>query len=806
MPPLEPSVSHDNTTQRVQEVSATPQKDVNPSATLESTNATPLDDPVEPTAAVEPPTAAENAGEVTAPQEPEECTISEATDPRPKDESPPLATNESHYTTNDLKPAGSEMPSTAPAPKTDGLPSPAGSETPSTDPAPKPDEPSHLKPEPTSAEGSAVTSPSHSEPPLESSSTSSTVGTEGSSQVSSPEKLGQSMMVRGNEPVDSGADPMSMSLSAGMGEASGKKKKQRQQSMHEKLSRSISSVGAKVKRVATQHSRRPPVPRESSPSLMSPVTMRDWDPTCLLEELYADFHQAARKNASGECARHYGYLEKLPKNATKASVGKGWKRRYFRVMDDKLFYYKKRTEPKALGFVRLSNSRLTQNDNQIHIQEKAKGGQSIMVRGRDKDEASDWYRALGLEAAHPTPLAPVLPTTSPATASSQPDQDQPSILIIDIGAASVRAGFAGKDAYPEMFFPAVASIDSSSYEPLASGIKALAPNNRYDAHQVYPRKHNLRMDRHDVNLELKALELIVETVILELDVEPEVTDLILTLPPTTPEQQRNDLAASLFEAFLFAAICFQDQCLLSLYSYNTTSGVVVNIGDHIDVVPIIDGYKIESGVSHLPHGGNAITEYLSRLVTHKGLRYFSETEKYIMRLIKEKLCYLSQSYDEDVERCDASSAMYTHAADLDRYQLPDHRKVVALDVECFKAPEGLFRPSLWGKDVTPLHELVWKAIQACPIDQRREMAKKIYLSGATCQLTGLQERLQIEVSQVATTGLAIQVHTNGNLQHAAFLGASVLATLGSFQNYLVTREEFSSLGFDALKKWSTEFV
>ena len=43
------------------------------------------------------------------------------------------------------------------------------------------------------------------------------------------------------------------------------------------------------------------------------------------------------------------------------------------------------------------------------------------------------------------------------------------------------------------------------------------------------------------------------------------------------------------------------------------------------------------------------------------------------------------------------------------------------DLGRFKAPEGLFDLSLWGLDNAPLHKLVQKAVQACPMDTRREM-------------------------------------------------------------------------------------
>ncbi len=83
------------------------------------------------------------------------------------------------------------------------------------------------------------------------------------------------------------------------------------------------------------------------------------------------------------------------------------------------------------------------------------------------------------------------------------------------------------------------------------------------------------------------------------------------------------------------------------------------------------------------------------------------------------------------------------------------------------------------------------------------MARKIYLSGSTTLLPCLKERLQKEVSALATTGMTVEVHAGDSRQHAAFLGASVLATLGSFQEYVITKKEFSASGFDVLKKWKT---
>jgi len=575
----------------------------------------------------------------------------------------------------------------------------------------------------------------------------------------------------------------------------------------QKRQRSVPSIFSKtiigrsssvIRRIRTVH--RKPVRKmttlDTGVEISKSIPTQEWDPTCLLEELYSDHKPGLMQtNPSGESARYFGYMEKLPVNQSKPTMMKGWKRRYFRAMEGNIFYYEDRTSEKALGFTRLSNSRIVCNEkkHQIQVVEKT-NGKFLVMKASDMAELNAWHRALQLEAAHPT-------MSSSSSLSPQPQSDNP-ILIIDIGACSVRAGFAGDNAYPQMYFPAVCSIDASTNDPIDCGLNALLPQNRYGAHLIHPRKQSLRMDRHDSSVKTMAVQVIIESVLMQLNVQPQNCQLLLVLPPTVPDQERNKLAELLLETFAFSGLYFQEQAILALYSYNTTSGIVVDIGDHVDVIPVIDGYTIEAGITRLPFGGNAITENFSKLITSKGLRYFSETEMYINRFIKENLCFVSQDYADDCAKCDAAPSVYTRAVDVDRFQLPDHRKVVALDNALFRAPEGLFNPGIWGKDILGVHEFVWKAIQACPIDQRKELSRKIFLSGASSLIPGLQERLQREVTSLAPQGTNVEVHASETRHHAAFLGASVLASLSSFQTMLVTQEEWNTLGLDALKKWS----
>ena len=52
---------------------------------------------------------------------------------------------------------------------------------------------------------------------------------------------------------------------------------------------------------------------------------------------------------------------------------------------------------------------------------------------------------------------------------------------------------------------------------------------------------------------------------------------------------RRNLMAVLVDHLQVAGVCMVQQALLSLYSYNTTSGIIVDVGETIEILPIYDG-------------------------------------------------------------------------------------------------------------------------------------------------------------------------------------------------------------------------
>ena len=538
-----------------------------------------------------------------------------------------------------------------------------------------------------------------------------------------------------------------------------------------------SSVAQKSKNLKTLGRAKPDISASAKVTPLGAISTYEWDPTCLLEELYIDCKPISPPGV--QPSRLIVEMEKLPRNQVKKTIAKGWKKRYFCVTSGNLYYYEDKKMAKALGVVKLNGAKIVCEDSVIKITDKL--NQTMVIRGKAED-AYQMHRALHLESVHPTLTSVITP---------YPGSDHP-VVIVDIGSCSVRAGFAQGETYPRLFFPAVCSVVKDTDEIQSCGLDALIPSARKNSEIVFPTRQKLRMDQ-ETSVPIRYIHFFLLYIFKELKVEPSSAKVILTLPQNYTEKDKELLMEVLLENLSCEAACLLEQSILSLYSYGATSGIVVDIGDRTDIVPIVDGYKIESGITKLKIGGATVTESLRRLSTEHGLRYFSDVEFYITRLIKEKIGFVSQDFGDDLEHCGADVASYKRALEVAQYQLPDRKTLIAMDSPLFRSLEGFFQPSLWGKDILSIPDSVLKAIQACDIDRRREMARSIFLSGGATLATGFQERLERELTAISPSSYTVQVQASVSRYHAAFLGAAILASLDSFQDSWITKEDFIRL-------------
>ena len=226
---------------------------------------------------------------------------------------------------------------------------------------------------------------------------------------------------------------------------------------------------------------------------------------------------------------------------------------------------------------------------------------------------------------------------------------------------------------------------------------------------------------------------------------------------------------------------------LTCYTTGRTTGVVLDSGEGVtDIVPIYEGYTLASEMIRHDIAGDDLTNYLMKLLTEKG--YMIDHE--ISESIKKEVCYVALNFDEEMGTSISSD-------ETDKtYVLPDGQEIIS-NSERFRCPEAMFQPSLLGMDTTEcpgIHEVIHKAITKCDIDIRKELFRNITLSGGNMMFKGMCERMQQELGFIANTSMKVKVNVPPDCQNSVWIGGSILASLSSFQQMWISKEEYDECG------------
>lgn len=68
-----------------------------------------------------------------------------------------------------------------------------------------------------------------------------------------------------------------------------------------------------------------------------------------------------------------------------------------------------------------------------------------------------------------------------------------------------------------------------------------------------------------------------------------IFQVLLSLPQNSPLHLNSELIKILLKEFHVQGVSVSKQPTLVLYAYDVTTGVVVDIGDRMNIVPIVDG-------------------------------------------------------------------------------------------------------------------------------------------------------------------------------------------------------------------------
>ncbi|KAH7858898.1 hypothetical protein Vadar_029185 [Vaccinium darrowii] len=438
--------------------------------------------------------------------------------------------------------------------------------------------------------------------------------------------------------------------------------------------------------------------------------------------------------------------------------------------------------------------------------------------------------------------------------------DEVSAIVIDLGSHTCKAGYAGEDAPKAVFPSVVGSIDqmelddpdnsdknSGSIPDSKSVVRSFDAEKSKGKRKLYVGSQALgyRRDHMEVLSPIKD-GVVVDWEIVEsiwdhalrdcLLIDPKEHPMLLAEPSSNTQQQREKTAELMFEKYKVPALFLAKNAVLTSFASGRATSLVVDSGGGLTTIaPVHDGYVLQKAVQSSPIGGEFLSDCLMKSLESKGLnikpRYSfkrkeirpgefqtvdldfpSTTESYrlysqrvIASDIKESVCRAPDTpYDE---------SSYSNIP-MTPYELPDGQ-TIEIGADRFKIPDVLFNPSLvqtipgmesfadTAASVRGLPQMVIDSINKCDVDIRRELFSSILLSGGTASMQQLKERLEKDLLEESPQAARVKVLASGNATERRFsvwIGGSILASLGSFQQMWFSKSEYEEHGASYIQR------
>jgi actin-like protein 6A len=404
-------------------------------------------------------------------------------------------------------------------------------------------------------------------------------------------------------------------------------------------------------------------------------------------------------------------------------------------------------------------------------------------------------------------------------------------LTFDVGSVTTRAGCAGEDS-PRTIYPSsvCAWVDDAGgrrkevleYEPRFSD-------------DTFARMQARPLQTRAGVVDEWALRALLDHGLHQLGCTSWAEHpVMLTEPTSAGPSVRQRTAEFMFEELGVPALCVARCAELVAISLGTTTAVVLELGGEASTAAVVaDGSVVTRSVQRSPLGGVNIARTLLQLVSRRpelgstgllpacALRPRCDATYREMRE-HEFARGLLESVGRCLESRQASAQMRKSGkADTARlppaeYVLPDGR-ILELSQEGATVAEHLFKehPVDVGL-LTPLPALVMNAIGSVEGEMHKELLRHVILTGGLTCMPGMNERLEDELraaaAKSATQSIVNQAHRmtlmNANAhdrRHGAWLGGSVLGSLGSHTEIWMSRAEYEEHGSPLISRKGMQY-
>ncbi|EGN93982.1 hypothetical protein SERLA73DRAFT_189133 [Serpula lacrymans var. lacrymans S7.3] len=393
-----------------------------------------------------------------------------------------------------------------------------------------------------------------------------------------------------------------------------------------------------------------------------------------------------------------------------------------------------------------------------------------------------------------------------------------SIVVIDNGASTIKAGVASDAAKPEE----VRIIPNAIVR--SKGDKTTYFGHELERCRDYSSLHYRLPFEKGYLVDWDAQKAVWDGIFSSqvLGVNTPENSLLITEPYFNLPNIQDVYDQFIFEEYEFhsyhrctpASLIPHGQLFLSDTNPPAECTLVVDSGfSFTHVIPIINHRIQWYAIKRLDVGGKLLTNQLKELVSYRQWNMMDET--YIMNHVKESCCFVSSSFSQDLEMCRLKPKRNPI---VQEYILPDfssNRKgrvrqphdtvsesdqILFMENERFSIPELIFRPDDIGLDQSGLALTIAASISLLPQDLQGMFWANIGLIGGNTLFPGFHARLLSELRSLAPLDFDVAIYQCDNPITEAYHSAVNFARQPDFFDHVVTRAEYLESGSSASRR------
>ncbi|GMM30882.1 hypothetical protein DAMA08_036270 [Martiniozyma asiatica (nom. inval.)] len=360
-------------------------------------------------------------------------------------------------------------------------------------------------------------------------------------------------------------------------------------------------------------------------------------------------------------------------------------------------------------------------------------------------------------------------------------------IVIDNGSGMIKAGYAGDD-FAKIHHSNI--IGMPKYEKIKYIPSDIGEKDQFVGNEAQKRRGLLKLEYplHNGTVEnWDSLEIIWQEIFKGLSVSnSKEHPVLITEAPLNARKNRKEMVEILFENFNCPAVYVALPPVLSLYATGKTTGVVLDSGDTVtSIVPVYDGFAVPGSLKRMNIAGRNITKVLQRELMKDGYLLNSSGEFEVVRNLKERLGRVSAN------SLDLKSSLLHMQTETGKqeFRLPDGKIIHVGANSIHKSTEILFQPQIIGSEEYGIHHQLNDAILKTDVDLRAQLFENIVLAGGSTMYRNFGARVLKELHAL-DTDVKLKMYASPGRKTSAFIGGSILASLSTFKNLLITKSQY----------------